>query len=177
MLYPKKPKPNLIQVYLTILRLQMRCMKFHFSLLWQYGDFNLLENRVLSTYIYAELLLWDFYPYKGKYHGGLFAYYQESDLQSHPCHQQYPEVQANLYLPSLQAPQGVLSGQLDLDDPGVGKEKKKRKKKNSREVKRELWNPVRATKYLHSLQSCQMQTALTIPLFRLHSSPVKDESS
>lgn len=60
----------------------------------------------------------------------MFAYYQESDLRSHPCHQQYPEVQANLYLPSLQAPQGVLSGQLDLDDPAVGKGKKKKKSRS-----------------------------------------------
>lgn len=32
----------------------MRCMKFHFSLLWLYGDFNLSENSVLSTHTFMQ---------------------------------------------------------------------------------------------------------------------------
>lgn len=52
----------------------------------------------------------------------------ETDLQRHPCHLQCPEVQANLCLPSLQAHQEAQSDQLDLDDPGAGREGNKKLK-------------------------------------------------
>lgn len=47
----------------------------------------------------------------------------ETDLQRHLCHQQNPEYQANLCLPSHQAHLGVQSDQSDLDDPEADRRK------------------------------------------------------
>lgn len=54
---------------------------------------------------------------------------------------------------------------------------KEGEKKNSQEVRWELWNPVKATKYPHSLWSRQNGAASTGPSFLPHSSPAEDESS
>lgn len=48
----------------------------------------------------------------------------ETDLQHRPCHLQYPEVPANLCLPSLRAHPEVRSDQLDLGDPEGGQRRK-----------------------------------------------------
>lgn len=99
----------------------------------------------------------------GKYHGGLFAYYQERDLQGHPCHQQYPEAQANLYLPSLQAPQGVLSVLLDPDDPAVGKGGGKKVKKSDENFGIQSGRQNICT--LYEADKCEIDHSFMLPSF------------
>lgn len=70
--------------------------------------------------------------------GSVFLPDTEPDLQNHPCLLQYPEVRANLCLPSLQARQGARSDQLDLDDPGTGREGRREHK-----VRQKHWNKFR----------------------------------
>lgn len=85
------------------------------------GFANLSSNLRESTLIYTFMQLYDFMRYT--------VPGTDTNLQDHPCHLQYPEVQAILCLPSLQVHQGVQSDQLDQDDPGGGREDNKETKR------------------------------------------------
>lgn len=87
--------------------------------IWRLLPFT--ELSFVHIYIYAGWLLRDSYSYKVNILGFVCILIKKIDLQSHPWHPHYPEVQANLCLPSLQAHPGVRSGQLNLDDPEVGR--------------------------------------------------------
>lgn len=109
---------------------------------WQnndcYNSLNVLNSLSLPwddfgtvTYIHAFMQSHDFMRFHISVQGNISGKHTDTktDLLHHPFHLQYPEIQANLCLPSLQTHQEVRSDRLDLDDPEAGREQQQPKKK------------------------------------------------